>query len=898
MKKILSLFIAFAAICFAATDFPALAEESRTDANAAVLTDALFKGVAFDGGAVTRGRFVEVLINSLNYGGILRDRDYYFTDVSGDNKYKNAVYAACEIGWVAQGTAFRPEDIITYEEAVKLCVCALGYRVKAENSGGYPTGYLLRGADSGLLSGISVSGDFGRESAYRLFYNTLNARPLLENIISQDSPSYQTTVSTLLEITRGIKKINGIVSATPYNTLDGQPPFKGFISINGEKIKTDTEISFDSLGIKHEAYVHYDKDSGDAELVCLWKKYVSGISFRAANFIAKEGNTLRYLQDRDADRASSAALAGNVTVIYNGRRVFGSVSDYLGNAAAVVRIYCNSGNTAETVYVDSPGFVKVRAIDILNNVIRDEKGGENAVFLDGSDVTAVIKNANGRYIDYTELMAGDYLRVYQSEDGLFIRVEQFLPRVITGFINIDSEAKWACIGDEDDLLVSDYLKNNYYEYISEKNSYSFTVTEDGIIVSVDFVESGFKYAYLIKVGQKANISGLPAIKMFTQDGKMLIAEIAANVYIDGEKKSGREALNMFTVVLNGGSPRLVKYKLNAGNELYSVNFAYTGDISTLLRSGINDDRLFSYYNSSFWYWGNDAGVFGAAVHARNAVIFVIPTDLDNDEDYRIGAMSVFEFNKNTPLEVYDIDESGGAHALVYNFNMKEQKVGRDRTPALVDKLATTTDSNGDEVYAVYLWMQGQYRRYIMRKDLKAMDDPGNYKTMGSVNGEDTVVTGIPFNSPQDELGGGSIIHFYTDAPGEEILNYNIVFNANKGSFTNVDKVYFNDAQNRLQKPMFYSGKVYNVAGGFISVNNSYDAGSGGYNFVLSNLRFINIGNPLVVQYNCDTGAVRPVETNDIRSYLSDGNNAHYAVVCQRDAVTNLIVVYEKEELRR
>ena len=45
---------------------------------------------------------------------------------------------------------FGPEDPVTYEQAVKMIVSALGYDLVANNKGGYPTGYLAVASSEGI----------------------------------------------------------------------------------------------------------------------------------------------------------------------------------------------------------------------------------------------------------------------------------------------------------------------------------------------------------------------------------------------------------------------------------------------------------------------------------------------------------------------------------------------------------------------------------------------------------------------------------------------------------------------------------------------------------------------------------------------------------------------------
>lgn len=68
--------------------------------------------------------------------------------------------------------SFRPENNVTFAQAVKILLGILG---KAEENLSYPDGYLLKGAQSGITKGITVSADAAliREDAARLILNAI-----------------------------------------------------------------------------------------------------------------------------------------------------------------------------------------------------------------------------------------------------------------------------------------------------------------------------------------------------------------------------------------------------------------------------------------------------------------------------------------------------------------------------------------------------------------------------------------------------------------------------------------------------------------------------------------------------------------------------------------------------
>lgn len=76
-----------------------------------------------------------------------------------------------------EDNTFRPDDKVTYEQAVKMLVCALRYNKTAEGLGGWPNGYLTAGSDIGVTDDIEAIADSSapttRGIVAKLVYNTL-----------------------------------------------------------------------------------------------------------------------------------------------------------------------------------------------------------------------------------------------------------------------------------------------------------------------------------------------------------------------------------------------------------------------------------------------------------------------------------------------------------------------------------------------------------------------------------------------------------------------------------------------------------------------------------------------------------------------------------------------------
>lgn len=97
-----------------------------------------------------------------------------FTDVPSSHWAVGYTAKAADLGIInGYGNGkFGPSDPVTYEQMVKMLVCAWGYGEDGQSRGGYPSGYIAVANDLGITHGIPKEAH--RANVARLTYNTLN----------------------------------------------------------------------------------------------------------------------------------------------------------------------------------------------------------------------------------------------------------------------------------------------------------------------------------------------------------------------------------------------------------------------------------------------------------------------------------------------------------------------------------------------------------------------------------------------------------------------------------------------------------------------------------------------------------------------------------------------------
>ena len=109
-----------------------------------------------------------------------------FDDVAADHWASGYVNIANQNGVIAGygDGKFGPEDEVTYEAAVKMVVCALGFEPMAAQKGGWPTGYLVVANTYKISEGVSGS---TRADVATLVYNALSTPMMDQTIYGADA---------------------------------------------------------------------------------------------------------------------------------------------------------------------------------------------------------------------------------------------------------------------------------------------------------------------------------------------------------------------------------------------------------------------------------------------------------------------------------------------------------------------------------------------------------------------------------------------------------------------------------------------------------------------------------------------------------------------------------------
>ena len=177
-----------------------------------------------------------------------------FNDVTSAHWAANEIQTAQTLGIINgfEDGSFRPDGNVTYEQVVKMIVCALGYDSQAKFNGGYPNGYLTQASTLELTdNAYSVVGTPAeRGLVIKMVYNALLTK--YNEVVSKDGSGsdVREATKTLAKTKFNVMDATGVLTATPSKTIDQSYSElqDGLIVIDGVTYETDLEGLDDYVG--------------------------------------------------------------------------------------------------------------------------------------------------------------------------------------------------------------------------------------------------------------------------------------------------------------------------------------------------------------------------------------------------------------------------------------------------------------------------------------------------------------------------------------------------------------------------------------------------------------------------------------------------------------------------
>lgn len=492
---------------------------------------------------LTRAQLVKIICVLMGYNDVAQGAVSY-SDVPASHwasGYINQADALKIIAGFEDGT-FHPDEKVSYEQAVKMVVCALGYEPAAQTvgSGNWYNGYLNIASSIGITKGVkgSVGMSFTRGNMAKLIYNALSTQMMDVKSWGGNGIEYATSEDTILSKYLEIEKWEGVVTSTPYmGYMAGTNVSIGEIDLadaamyqyDGKKITTDPFTAAkcdkdveDLLGKKVVCYVGEDV-KGDWRVFSIAEKdsYNSTLTIKASDIEKADTDYIYYTNDND--KTAKAKLSKNITYVCNFAET--TTFDYTDVNGYLTLISNDNNNEYDyAIYYtyDIVGSV-VKDIEVYDEIISFDADGIDEYDAEDDNVTIVVIK-DGAVASIEDITVDDVISVVGDGDFMIYFVSsKNVSGKVTGIdiseniIRIgENEYSYAASFNADRFVMSDYI-----------TAY-FNVDDEIVDIDTDDVTLN-KYVMLLRYRYDSS-DDEAKIDVLTTDGKK-------ETYVVDEKKT-------------------------------------------------------------------------------------------------------------------------------------------------------------------------------------------------------------------------------------------------------------------------------------------------------------------------------------------------------------------------
>lgn len=597
---------------------------------------------------------------------------------------------------------FLPDKEITYQEAMAIFVRAMGYEVYAQSKGGFPQGYIVAGSNNGLAKNVqgSSTAPISRGNVAFMTVNALEAKIMEQTGFGSDA-KWEITDKTLLKDVLEVNKDLGQVTAVEGTSLSGNNGLKkGQIKIGSQTFETAYNMN-NLLGYRVTYYAKENK-SGDMEVILAIPEENKNKTFTITSDLM-EGITekgaykaINYYKDEDATTKSYVTLDAEPTLIYNGKyeALDYKLIDITDSTGVVTLLDSDTNGRYDIVFVTEYKTMVVEEVTSTNKII--DKYGRPTLKLDdeNEDLSYTIMH-EGLMLKPSELEEYDVLSIAQSKDELFCDIKVSRNTV---------EGKITGVDDEGYTIGGKHYKvsPSYTEDLALGTEGVFYLDIMNKIAGVEKeTTASSNYAYLIKAYTSSSTDE-STFKVFTKSGNE--TTFTANEKIRFNGVGGMlsadvvEMLNSQPKGASGTRRQLITYSLNSDGKIVSINTAQDNTHT----NAVDKSKFTLNYVYQDGEFNKNTNTIGKVRISEDTVIFDVN---DEDKDYKLGKLSMFEDGSHYNVSVFDMGEDFVAKAIVLTDS--NLQTNAESSIAVVSKVTTATNDDDEITDLITVFTDGE-----------------------------------------------------------------------------------------------------------------------------------------------------------------------------------------------
>lgn len=846
---------------------------------------------------ISRNDFVQIISGLVNYKNEENGSgdSIYYRDVLERDGIAGKVDYLTGLGFVSgyDNGLFQPEENVKTIHVITVLAKILGYEIMAEQSGGYPYGYVKSLRKAGVEFTLeSIDQIATGTQVTELVYQALDAKMYL---VDMNGEVYRDDNENILSKYHDIKISEGIVTAVDYS----DETKSGRITINEEVYYYESRDieRWSGLNVKY----FYDEYDTAVYLEQTKKNKIIELDTDLISQI-KDGR-FYYYTNKTASRTDSKQIGASVDYIYNGVRVIPQkgedMNKYLPKYEGNVRLVDNNndGTLDYIIILDYDTFV-------VNDLITEEciyydkytqrintigqVYAQKPLDLSNKEVefAHIIDAMTGVFLERSDITKDSVLSVARSLDGSVVHII-VSGDSITGTVTsagTDDKGR-AFVEIEGKKYIVSKVYTDFKGNIPIGTTATFKLTGGNMIADFDVSSS---YAYLIDAKENEEEDGI-IFQLYTAEGNFEKIQSAQKLTINQHKNVSAE--NALVLLKNGQSEIESGVVILEKNSEGKIRKIYTKDAETASEKHLYKRSCFptsSDYDSDLSvFYSSDVGeivnkntknIGGKVAFKDDTILFDIPFSPKTASrgDFGVSTMSSYpHYTYIRDIEIYSSDEKNITSDVIVRQSTGQVNIPQNQEAVVISHIDEVVDEFGDVVVRVRGYRIGEPVSYLAdeREKLMAQRVQG---TGGKI-----------------ELGVGDVARFTLGQSGR-IIGSEIMIDA---SNTDSGKIMQStgDAPNtsnrfnhgfRLQK-----AKIYRIERGHIVITRDDLADTNDKPVLPETYELM----PTDAKTHCwlvDFGAkteVEEINLLELKDYMSYGTECDEVYIYQRESAYDILI---------
>lgn len=843
---------------------------------------------------VTRGDFSEYICKAFKIGEVT-DK-VYFIDVQSDcwaAKYINALYESGIVSPAAD-KMFNPNDNITYEQACKMLVYALGYGKWVNYNGGSMT----------VFTEIAQRGKFGISPADVNNLSVEECATLLYKAMKVDLPEFtgERTKSgdTIFETYHDIYIREGQVRTAGGLSLDNNYVENGKVQIDTEMFDVDDKCDIKDYFGQRVEYIY--KKADDTKTIIYTERISEGdkvvIKSGDIKSIDEKSGAIEYYTN-NGSKVKKLNFDPKSNVFINGKEMETNLKDRMqeftdeSRKGVIEFIKANGANGFNLINIKSYEVFIIGSYDEKSDIIYDYYNSENKIGFSDTENLNII-DTNGKKANMPKTFPATVLiaKADNSESIEIICCNE-KKEVMVSSTNTN-ERKIFSDGTEYKIDKTTYDRLN--SGINVGKTYSITLDIFGEIVYITpKIDDAFKLGWLKKGYLIDKGFGEYSLCLDIYDhetGKSNKLYMADNITIDAEKYKSSKYRTVVSALPGTNEldesrqyvkiePQIIRYSLNENSELTNIDSANCGanedKDNTLYKVG-EGQKYFSASNSwlgidMIWQYGYTK-MFMVPEVSADGYIYINGDRRSDDDNMYSNSLILLDWRLYNVVGYKWSDESWNSEAIV----VKQTSTKAYNYCLLFDSIYTEIDSDG------------------MIKDALKCEQEGTTKTFFI---DSTMI------DKANTLKQGDIITIDTDYSEKTAINITKMFDCETrtfesyGSYTDPNRYWYRENPPtatsvgglggwRVDAAQLAKGYAKTVKGSMVSMAYTLADARDGKSVMPKG------GAPITIVDKNETrnNKIYSGSINDIKSYDVFGEDCSFVVYCAYSGNVREIIVYK------